>query len=98
MQVINKLIQKLGKDGYTVDPSLSGLDIFIIMSGKFMALLRGFYLKIWLKKSGGLVFVGRHCRIKHCNKIRLGKTVTIGDNVEINALSRNGIQMGNNVS
>jgi len=28
----------------------------------------------------------------------MGRTITIGDNVEINALSRNGIQMGNNIS
>ena len=28
----------------------------------------------------------------------MGKTITIGDNVEINALSRQGITMGNNVS
>jgi acetyltransferase-like isoleucine patch superfamily enzyme len=98
MQVINKLIQKLGKDGYTLDPSLSKLDIFIVVSGKFFAVLRGLYLKIWLKKSAGLVFLGRKCSIKHCHKIRLGKTVTIGDNVEINALSKNGIQIGNNVS
>ncbi len=98
MELINKLIQKLGKDGYTIDPSLSKLDIFIIMGRKFFCLLRGLYLKIWLGKSTGLIFLGRRCTIKHCRKIRVGKTLSIGDNVEINALSKNGVEMGNNVS
>ncbi len=98
MKILNKLIRKLGKEGYTVDPSLSRWDLFIISWNKWICLLRGYYLKIWLRKSSGLLFVGKHCRIKHCSKIRMGRTITIGDNVEINALSRHGIIMGNNVS
>jgi acetyltransferase-like isoleucine patch superfamily enzyme len=60
--------------------------------------LRGFYHRIFFKKAAGLLFVGTRCKIRHAHKISAGKTITIGDNVEINALSRHGIQLGNNVS
>jgi len=98
MSFLNKIIRKLGKDGYTVDKQLTGMDTFIILKAKMASLMRGFYYKLFIKKSNGLLFVGRNCRISHCSKIRMGKTITIGDNVEINALSRQGITMGNNVS
>lgn len=98
MNVLNYIIGKLGKDGYQVDKRLSRTDIFIILSGKFFSLMRGFYYRLFFYRSAGLVFVGKHCRIKHCHKIRSGKTLTIGDNVEINALSVLGVEFGNNVT
>jgi acetyltransferase-like isoleucine patch superfamily enzyme len=45
-----------------------------------------------------LHFLVHRCKIIHKSNLYLGKTVNIGDNVEINALSRDGIRMGNNVS
>jgi acetyltransferase-like isoleucine patch superfamily enzyme len=98
MRILNKIIQKLGKEDYEIDPSLSGRDVIIILWDKGMSLLRGLWLRIWLKKSRGIIFVGRRCKIRHCNKIRTGKMVLISDNVEINALSKQGIVLGNNVS
>lgn len=97
-KLVNKIIQKLGKTGYSVDESLGKRDLFIILWSKAICAVRGFFLKIWLKKSSGILFIGKGCKIRHCHKIRLGKTVTIGDFVEINALSKNGVQIGNNVS
>lgn len=98
MELLNKLIQKLGKKGYTVDKDLSKRDIYITVKDKLFAVIRGFCLKIWLKRSGGLIFLGRHTKIRYCHRISLGKTISIGDNVEINALSKKGIVMGNNIS
>ena len=42
--------------------------------------------------------MGQHCKIKFKHKIKAGRTLTIGDYVEINALSKDGILLGNNVS
>jgi acetyltransferase-like isoleucine patch superfamily enzyme len=98
MKFLNYIIGKLGKKGYKVDERLSKRDIFIILSDKFFPLLRGFYYKLFFKSSGGLVFIGRHCKIRYCHKIKVGKTIIIGDNVEINALSMEGVTMGNNVT
>jgi acetyltransferase-like isoleucine patch superfamily enzyme len=98
MQFLNYIIGKLGKKGYEVDRRLSKRDIFIILSDKFFSLLRGFYYKLFFKSSSGLLFIGRHCKIRYCHKIKAGKTITIGDNVEINALCVEGVTMGNNVT
>lgn len=98
MEIINKVIRKLGKKDYTVDKQLSTKELFIILIEKMFCLGRGFYYKIFFKRSLGLLFIGKNCKIKHCHKISVGKTVSIGDNVEMNALSIEGIRMGNNVS
>jgi len=98
MGILNKIIQKLGKEDYEVDASLSARDTMIILWDKGVSLLRGLWLRIWLKKSGGIVLVGRRCKIRHCNKMTVGKMILISDNVEINALSKRGIAIGNNVS
>jgi len=95
---LNSIIQKLGKSNYTVDTRLTNRDMIITLRSKFFSMLRGFLLKMSLKSSGGLVFAGKHTRIKYRKKISVGKTFTIGDYVEINALSENGVIIGNNVS
>lgn len=94
----NKLIQSLGKNGYQLDKAISTLDLLIIVSSKFWEFIRGKWLKIFLKKSYGTLFVGKNTVIKHCRHITLGKTVMIGSNVHIDALCRGGINVGNNVT
>ncbi|HET7002274.1 MAG TPA: acyltransferase [Puia sp.] len=98
MQFLNYIINKLGKKGYKVDERLSNRDKFIILWDKFFSLARGFYHKLFFKHSTGLLFVGRHCKIRYCHKITAGRTITIGDNVEINALCVEGVRLGNNIT
>jgi acetyltransferase-like isoleucine patch superfamily enzyme len=95
---ISYFIRKITGRTYEVDPALGGHDIFIILNGKLWDLLRGLSIKFFLGSSKGLIFVGRRCKIRHKSHIYLGKTINIGDNVEINALSKEGIKIGNNVS
>ncbi len=63
-----------------------------------MQVFRGFYYKIFFKKVNGLFFVGKNVEIIFCSKITCGRSVTIDNNVKINALSKKGIYIGNNVS
>lgn len=97
-KLVDKIIQRSGKSGYKVDNDISFLNILIILTTKFFELVRGFILKIYIKDSKGLIFIGSRTNLKHCNLITTGRTLFIGNNVSINALSRNGIQFGNNVS
>jgi acetyltransferase-like isoleucine patch superfamily enzyme len=97
-KIVSALIQKLGKKDYSIDLEINSKDIFIIFFSKGINLLRGFKIKFFLRHSGGMLFLGRNCRIKHKSHIYLGKTVLIGDNVEINALSKHGVKIGNNFS
>jgi len=96
--LFNTIIRKLGRKDYSIDESLKNFCLIIILHEKIFQIFRGLFLKIFLCKSVGLVFLGRNTRIKHCNKISIGKSTFIGDNVEINALSKQGVVFGNNVS
>jgi acetyltransferase-like isoleucine patch superfamily enzyme len=96
--LINKLIQSLGKSGYKLDNSLKTYDLTLVIWIRFVQFIRGAVIRPFFKKSSGILFLGRRVVLKHKHLISLGKTITIGDNVEINALSQNGIFIGNNVT
>lgn len=97
-QFLTKVISNAGKSDYVPDKKLSERDLSIILLSRTVDLVRGLFYKMSVKESKGLLFVGSQCRIKHKAKLRLGQTVTLGRNVEINALSEEGVQIGNNVS
>jgi acetyltransferase-like isoleucine patch superfamily enzyme len=96
--ILDKIIKRLGKENYAVDLLLTNHDLIITLRSRFYSLIRGFFLKPFLRSSKGIILLGRHTKIKHKHKIQAGKTLTIGDYVEINALSKEGIRIGDNVS
>lgn len=96
--IANRIIRRLGRKNYEIDPSLSSVDLFKVFSSRSVQLFRGLFLKPLLKRSGGIIFLGKNVNIRYKYKISFGHSVIIGDYVEINALSKEGIQIGNNVS
>lgn len=96
--LINKVAQKLGRENYSIDEALTTKDLFLILYQRFFQALRGFFYKFFFKKSSGLTFIGCNTKLRFLSKLSLGSSVTIGDNVEINALSKKGIVIGDNVS
>lgn len=96
--MINNIIRKLGKQNYEIDNNISKLDLFQILYQRILQLIRGVFVKWFLKNSSGYLFVGKKCQIKFKNKISLGRVVSLGDYVEINALSKKGVKIGNNFS
>jgi acetyltransferase-like isoleucine patch superfamily enzyme len=97
-QLLNRIIQKLGRSNYEIDSRLPTLSLFSLLVSKSSQLLRGLWFKWTLKKASGLIFTGRHVKIRHKQLIRTGKTLTLGDYVEINALSKEGVTIGDHVS
>ena len=97
-KTLDKLIGKLGKTGYKVDENMTSTDIRIVVRDRFMQMIRGALLRLRLKSSSGIIFKGKNCKIRHAHRITAGKSLTIGDNVEINALSKSGVAIGDNVS
>lgn len=95
---ITSIIRKLGRIEYALDPGLKSRDLLVIIMVKVLELFRGYRIKFFLGSSEGLLFLGRRCRIRHKSHIHFGKTIIIGDNVEINALSKDGVRIGNNFS
>lgn len=97
--IIEKIIRKLkNKPDYKLESDYSIKDLYYITRTRTIELVRGFFLKIYLKKSHGLLFIGRNVRIRHAYQLSAGSNLILGDNVYINALSYNGIVIGDNVS
>jgi len=95
-EISSRIISKLGREGYSLDISLRERELILILYEKTFEIIRGLLIKPLLGSSDGIIFIGRRCKILHKNHIHLGKTISIGDNVEINALSNQGIRIGNN--
>ena len=99
-KLINKLISKTKNESYEVDPNIPTGTLISILFSKFFQLVRGFFTRIHFKKGhkGKRVFIGKKVKIKCKKKISCGRGVTIGDYTYIDALSKDGITIGNNVS
>ena len=99
-KLINKLISKTKGEPYEVDKDIPTSYLFATLCSKFFQLVRGFFTRIFFqrKHKGKRVFVARHVKIRCKKKIRCGRGVTFGEYTYIDALSRNGITIGNNVS
>ncbi|ASU33668.1 acyltransferase [Mucilaginibacter xinganensis] len=97
--IIEKIIKTLKNDpNYKWESPHSTRDLLSISWVRASQIIRGLFLKPFLKKSTGLLFVGRRVKVKHGYKITAGKNLILEDNVSINALSENGITLGDNVS
>jgi len=95
---MQNVIKRLGKTNYTLDHSLTKKDKWIILFEKGICIIRGINYRLWLKKCKGFLFVGQGCKLRFLHNISVGKTIIIGDHVEINGLCLKGISIGNNVS
>lgn len=97
-KLLSKIISKIKGESYTVDKNITLSVIISLIIEKIFMVLRGIYHKILLKKSKGILFVGKKTKIKCHNKIELNGSATIGEYCKIDALSKNGIKIGNNFS
>lgn len=97
--IIEKLIRALKNDpNYKWDSTYSSRNLFIISINRSVQLIRGLFLKPFLKRSTGLIFVGSHVKVRHAGQLSAGKNLILEDNVSINALSTNGIHLGDHIS
>jgi|YNPNPStandDraft_1061719.scaffolds.fasta_scaffold01944_6 acetyltransferase-like isoleucine patch superfamily enzyme len=96
---IEHLIQSVKRDPtYHLDPALSGGALLRIAWRRGRALLRGLWWSWRLGSCQLPLFVGRRVQIVHPRQLHVGRAVTLGDDVYIDALSRNGVTLGDNVS
>src|SRR3954469_9601289 len=97
--LIEKLIRTLKSDpNYKWDSTYSTRDLLSVSMHRSVQIIRGLFLKPFLKKSAGLIFVGKHVKVRHGYQITAGKNLILEDNVSLNALSTNGIKLGDHVS
>ncbi len=96
---LQRLIRKIKHDpDYTIDPDLPTTAMFSLIKERGLAYLRGFFRRPTLASSDGPIFVGRRVQLLNTKSMRVGAGITLEDDVKIDALSREGVWLGNNVS
>lgn len=81
-----------------IDRSISVYAKIQIYTRTFVKILRGFWYKMFLKKSTGLLFVGHSVSIQNGQLISCGKNVKFESGCEIQGLSKEGIVFGKGVT
>lgn len=95
---VEQIISKIKGERYSIDKCISSKNLFSICFERFCMLIRGTINRFFLAKCGQSLFVGKSVHMKCKNKITFGSGITISDNVYINAMSKEGIFIGNNFS
>lgn len=97
--MLEKLIKILKNDpNYKWESPYTTRDMLYVGLNRAVQVIRGLFLKPFLKRSVGLVFVGRNVIVRHAYQLSAGKNLILEDNVSINSLSFNGIALGDHVS
>jgi len=97
-KLTEKFISKIKGTEYHLDEGITNMQLMIVLSERFWMVARGFVRKLFLGKSGKILFIGRHVKMKCCKNIRIGNGSTISPYCYINAMSRGGVWLGNSFS
>lgn len=97
IKFISMLISKVKGQNFYVDTNVTFSDILVICLQRTFMIFLGSLKCIRVKKQG-LIFVGKSVKLVCKRKMVFGKGVTLHRNVEINALSKNGVKLGRNAS
>jgi acetyltransferase-like isoleucine patch superfamily enzyme len=97
--IIENIIRKLkGNPDYKWDSTYSVRDLAVITRIRTIQIIRGLWLKLFFKKTSGLLFIGSRVKVRHAYQITAGKNLILEDNVSLNALSFDGVHFGDHVS
>ncbi len=97
--IIENIIRKLkGNPDYHWDSTYSMRDLSVVSMVRAAQIIRGLWLKLFFKKTTGLLFIGSRVKVRHAYQISAGKNLILEDNVSVNALSFDGIRFGDHVS
>lgn len=97
-RLVSRVITKIKQEPYQLDSEITSADILIILREKGMQVFRGIWKGLFFRKKQGILFAGKHVKIRHASHICTHGALTIGDGCQINALSKGGIEFGSNVS
>lgn len=96
-QLIEFLISKLKEEEYKVAYPFNFRELFTILGSKSIALMRGIlFIKPFLHSSKGLIFAAKGSSISFGHKIQCGKNLNLMEYSTINALSYDGVEIGDN--
>ena len=97
--IIEKIIAKLKNDAqYEMTSDYTVKQILYFSYYRLLQIIRGLQYRFRINMSNGILFCGRRVIIEHPFLITAGKSLIIDDNAYVNALSENGLILGNNVT
>jgi len=87
---LNLIARHIKGSDYSLDPDLSVTALFALARRRLGLLTRG------LLRTGRFVFIGKGVQLRNSGYLKLGRGVTIQNGVLIDALSTNGVDLGDN--
>lgn len=97
MELIELLAKKIKGDDFKIDKNINFFYLFNIIISMSINLIRGNIKTFFIKKQSFIIMMGYKSKIIMKNKVKIGKSLNIGKNVVIDALSTKGVKIGNNV-
>ncbi len=99
MRLVEILIARLKRDpSYRLSSRYPLPHLAIILRGRGVQAVRGAWLALFLGRAGRPTFCGRNVTVEHAALVRAGRSLILEDGVSINALSTQGVHLGDNVT
>lgn len=97
MNILDKLLKLAGKDNFRLDPKIDTGYILRQCYKYGCMIVRGKTFAFGHKNIAKNVFIGKHVKVIEKNFLTIGKKTKLQDGVYIDALSMEGVLIGNNV-
>lgn len=97
IKILEFFIKKIKGNDFNLDKEISINYLLSKVVSMIINLIRGNIKSIFVKKKSFTIFIGHGSRLHMMRKINFGSGVNIENNVVIDALSKNGVSIGNNV-
>lgn len=94
MSIRTKLMKIAGKDNFELDPHIKTSYILRLCIKYGLMLIRGGYRTIGYPNIASNVFIGSHVKFYSKNQIKIGSQTKIRDYTKIDALSSEGVDIG----
>lgn len=97
MKLINKIAKLAGKENFEIDNNIESSYIIRICFKYGFMKIRGFFRAIGRSHIDKSIFVGKGVKLYSKRNLTIGRKVKLHNRVRIDALSKKGVVIGNNV-
>ena len=98
-KLVVRLARALKKNpDFKIDDRMPLSAISAMLWSVMLSAIRGFCKRMWIGHVEGLLFVGKNVTIRNPRQLRVGRSFVAEDYCEIQALSQNGVKIGNSVT
>jgi len=96
MKLVNKLAKLAGKKNFEIDKEINARYLIRICQKYFFMKVRGLIRALFYKNIKNDIYIGKRVKLICKNKMNFDKKVKIHDNVLIDAMSKDGVIIGEN--